>query len=83
MIIWGIPQSEEQWSNLVFISINKDFWKKVKAEHSADTFYNKVIDEFPKKNWNDLQINFSNALFVDFISFSRNQLRSSSSPGYY
>ena len=33
-------QSEEQLSNLVFISMIKDLWKKMKVEHGDDTFYN-------------------------------------------
>ena len=41
-------QSEEWLNNLVFISLNKDLLKK-KVECSADTFYNKVINEFTKK----------------------------------
>ena len=44
-------QSEEGFSNLALISMNEDFLKKI--EHGADTFYNKIIDEFappPKKN---------------------------------
>ena len=42
-------QSEERLSNLVFISMNKDLLEKMKVEHGADTFYNKVIHEFAKK----------------------------------
>ena len=41
-------QNEERLSNLVFISMNKKFLK-MKVEHGADTFYNKVINEFAKK----------------------------------
>ena len=29
--------------------MNKGFLKKMKVDPSADTFYNKVIDEFAKK----------------------------------
>ena len=36
------PESKEQLSN-------KDLLKKMKTEQSADTFYNKVINEFAKK----------------------------------
>ena len=42
-------QSEERLSNFVFISINKDFLKKMKVEDGADIFHSKVIDEFDKK----------------------------------
>ena len=48
----------------------------MKVERAADTFYNKKIDELAKKktkNWIDLQINFNNSLFLDFIIFSRKE----------
>ena len=47
-------QSEEQLSNLVFFSINKDFLKKMKRERGADTFCNKVINELAEKNPKEL-----------------------------
>ena len=40
-------QSEEQLSNMFLISMNKDFLKKMKLEHVAETFYN-MINEFDK-----------------------------------
>ena len=42
-------QREEMINNLVFISINRYLFKKIKVEHCTDTFYRKVIDEFAKK----------------------------------
>ena len=42
----------------------------MKVEAGSDSFYNKVINEFAKKemkNWIDLQINFNNPLFVDLL----------------
>ena len=31
--------------------MNKDLFKKMKVECGADTFYNKVINEFAKNKW--------------------------------
>ena len=42
-------QSEEQLNNLVFISMNKGHLKKMKVEHRANTFYDKLINKFIKK----------------------------------
>ena len=42
--------------------MNKDFLKKMKIDHGANTFYNKVIDKFakkPPKNWTDLKISIT------------------------
>ena len=39
----------ERLSNLVFISVNKDFLKKAKVEQGVDSFYHKEIDEIAKK----------------------------------
>ena len=39
-------QSEQRLSNLVFIFINKGLLEKMKTKRGANTFYNKLIDEF-------------------------------------
>ena len=50
LIIPATSTSSEEWlSNLILISVNKNFLMKMKIEREADTFYNKVIDEFAKK----------------------------------
>ena len=36
-------------NDLVFIFMKKNLLKKMKVEHGAGTFYNKMIDEFAKK----------------------------------
>ena len=41
--------SEEQLSNLVFISMNRNLLKKMKVGYGADTFYKKMINGFAKK----------------------------------
>ena len=41
-------QSEELLSNLILICMNKDILMKWKLERGADSFYNKVFDEFYK-----------------------------------
>ena len=67
-------QSEERLSNLVFISMNKDLFKKIKGECRDDTFYKQVINEFAKKKQRiELIYEFNNSLFEDFIFFSHNQ----------
>ena len=43
-------QREERFSNLIFISMDKDLFK-MKVELGGDSFYNKVIDYFAKSNW--------------------------------
>ena len=42
-------KNEEGLSDLVLISMNKGLLQKIKVEHSADTFYNEVINDFTKK----------------------------------
>ena len=49
MIIWTVPKNEERLNNLFCISAIKDFFKKMNVDFGAETFYNKLIDQFAKK----------------------------------
>ena len=68
-------QSEERLSNLVFVSMNRPF-----EEDEARAWYwhflslsDRWICRKETKNWIDLQINFDNWLFVDFLIFCHDQ----------